>query len=424
MAVILRSNTDLVYLPDHGFVGEEGALRILPQITRQIHRLDISHNLLGSAGTLTLFKGLSTLRLRHSSPELGLGIWGLKEINLGMNGLDDIALDCVLGYAKKDVYLKRVLVQGNEIKLDLKFVESIINSLNSSKINSLSLVNNTSIDQDGLNRFLDLLNSTELKQLNLSACNLDHKITDSIMKYLSSSRSRNLENLELNGNHLGSESITKIIDSIEESNFTITSIGLLANHALSDQLVAIDDDQPQQNDNGYNDPRLIDRTEENRSMEYQVHRRLPELLNRNKILTKRIKQATLKALVPCRIILNGLEPSNEYTAKRIINEISNGIFDHNKFRLMDLPEEVIHLILKHTSEDYLAFSDSQWLKLRKESINKENLMNMYNRRLNRLRGKGILYTKQERMEVENELRDGFLKRGKWDKWEMNGASSI
>lgn len=24
MAVVLRSNTDLVYLPDHGFVGEEG----------------------------------------------------------------------------------------------------------------------------------------------------------------------------------------------------------------------------------------------------------------------------------------------------------------------------------------------------------------------------------------------------------------
>lgn len=24
MAIVLRSNTDLVYLPDHGFVGEEG----------------------------------------------------------------------------------------------------------------------------------------------------------------------------------------------------------------------------------------------------------------------------------------------------------------------------------------------------------------------------------------------------------------
>jgi hypothetical protein len=30
MAVVLRSNTDLVYLPDHGFVGEEGGESFLP----------------------------------------------------------------------------------------------------------------------------------------------------------------------------------------------------------------------------------------------------------------------------------------------------------------------------------------------------------------------------------------------------------
>jgi hypothetical protein len=28
MAVVLRSKTDLVYLPDHGFVGEEGGKRL------------------------------------------------------------------------------------------------------------------------------------------------------------------------------------------------------------------------------------------------------------------------------------------------------------------------------------------------------------------------------------------------------------
>lgn len=29
MAVVLRSNSDLVYLPDHGFIGEEGGKRFL-----------------------------------------------------------------------------------------------------------------------------------------------------------------------------------------------------------------------------------------------------------------------------------------------------------------------------------------------------------------------------------------------------------
>lgn len=154
MAIVLRSNTDLVYLPDHGFVGDEGgesspptpssarihccpaesyllppwsslywlrsltrshpALRILPLVTRQIRRIDISHNLLGSDGVETLFKGLSVLRSRYSSPE---AVWGLTEINLGCNTISDEALDVVLAYAKKDVCLRKVYLQANDIEV-------------------------------------------------------------------------------------------------------------------------------------------------------------------------------------------------------------------------------------------------------------------------------------------------------------------
>ncbi|WVW85958.1 hypothetical protein I302_107996 [Kwoniella bestiolae CBS 10118] len=420
MAVILRSNTDLVYLPDHGFVGEEGALRILPQITRQIHRLDISHNLLGPSGTLTLFKGLSTLRLRHSSPELGLGLWGLKEVNLGNNNLDDIALDGVLAYAKKDVWLKRVLVHGNEITLNEGNVGSVVNSLNSSHISSLSLVNNTSISQKGLVKFLGLLDSSELRQLLLSACNLTSEdgVIEAIVEYLGSGRSRNLESLELNGNHLGARGVTDIVDAIESGNYTITSVGLLANHSLSDQLVDLED-----NDNtndtidengGGRDPRLIDRREENRIIEYQVHRRLPEVLNRNRILTKRIRQAALKALVPARIILNALPLSDEEIAQRVIQDISNGHSSNMAgFRLLELPEEVIHLIVRHTSDDPWAFSETQWTRLRQEVMGRDSLRKASELSVSRLRGK----LPDENREVEREMRGDWLRRGRWDKWE-------
>lgn len=91
------------------------AIRILLQITRQIRRLDISHNLIGPPGARSLLNGLATLRLRYSSKEYG--IWGLSEVNLGCNALDDGAMDALMGYAKKDVCLRKVLVQANDIEV-------------------------------------------------------------------------------------------------------------------------------------------------------------------------------------------------------------------------------------------------------------------------------------------------------------------
>lgn len=89
------------------------ALRILPQITRRIHRIDVSQNLLGAEGAAVLVSGLATIRHRFSVNEL----WGISEINLGGNGLNDEGLVSVISYAKKDVCLNKVMLQGNEIKV-------------------------------------------------------------------------------------------------------------------------------------------------------------------------------------------------------------------------------------------------------------------------------------------------------------------
>lgn len=141
MALVLRPTTDLVSLYDNGLIGEEGgtsglpflvpsalyssilimktakslrvALRALIQVTRPIHRLDLSHNLLGDGGVGTLVQGLTSCRGRYSSPEMG--IWGLEEINLIHNEIGDAGLDAVLGYAKKDVWLRRAYLQDNRI---------------------------------------------------------------------------------------------------------------------------------------------------------------------------------------------------------------------------------------------------------------------------------------------------------------------
>ena len=44
-------------------------------------------------------------------------LWGLIEINLANNGIDDEAVAELMGYAKKDVFLERVFLQGNDLEV-------------------------------------------------------------------------------------------------------------------------------------------------------------------------------------------------------------------------------------------------------------------------------------------------------------------
>lgn len=64
---------------------------------------------------MTLVKGLSHVRQRYSSDTFR--IWTLSEINMAVNALGDESLECILGWAKKDRGFRKLLLQGNEIKV-------------------------------------------------------------------------------------------------------------------------------------------------------------------------------------------------------------------------------------------------------------------------------------------------------------------
>ncbi|EIW71098.1 hypothetical protein TREMEDRAFT_28352 [Tremella mesenterica DSM 1558] len=410
MAVVLRSSSDLVYLPDHGFVGEDGAIRILPQLSRQIRRLDISHNLLGSTGIKTLFLGLQHLRMRYSTPD---DLWGLKQINLGTNGITDEGLECVLGYAKKDVCMREVLLQANQIELR-KNLTSIIHSLNSSNLTSLSLTNNKTLLPSSLSTLFLSLDSPNLQKLYLSACNITPSLTDSITNFLRSPRSRPLDLLELNGNSLGADSVTKIIDTIESHNFTLKQLGLLANDIKPDLSLFPNFDPSQ-----FTSPEeCMDRRTEERILNYQVHERLPSLLLRNRNLTKRTQKAALKCLPIARILLNASPKSVDRIAEEVMKDISNERKMENMegFNLLGLPEEILYLIIKHCSEDSEALSENQFIGLIHEAKDEGSLK----RRWNVLRERKMKVKWVEDVdEVVIGLKEEWLKRGKWDKWELD-----
>ncbi|KAK4686808.1 hypothetical protein P7C73_g3309, partial [Tremellales sp. Uapishka_1] len=383
MALVLRNNSDLVYLPDHGLVGDDGG---------QIRRVDVSHNLLGSEGTISLFRGLSQMRQRRNQTHVN-EVWGLTEINLGCNSLGDEALDTILGYAKKDVCLRKLLVPVNEIRLENN-LDSIVNSLNSSLLSDFSLTNNANLHPPSAARLFATLHNPNLHSLHLSACNLGPSLAGPIAEFLTSPRSRNLDVLELNANGFGVEGVRRIIGAIEKSNFTILQLGLFANDPR--RMVQEADDGNIREQVG---------EDETVSLNYEVSERLPLLLQRNRLLTKRIKAAAGRVIAPARIILNARDLNEEEIARGVIRDIGldSGSGRPRPFPLLELPPEVRLLIIKHCSRDPEAISENQYARLLVEAKDLARWKKV------RSMGHGL---------GAEEAKEKWLEKGGWDKWEV------
>lgn len=297
-------------------------------------------------------------------------------------------------------------------------IDNVIHCLNSTNLTTLSL-NQNHLDEKSLIKLFDNIDSPHLSELHLSTCGISGKLAEQIAKYLGSLRSRGLDTLELNGNQLGAQGVRKIVDVVESSNYTVKQIGLFAN-----DLGGIEED-PEAGTinagNGANEPvpPRDERTEEEKRrdesiLSYQIHQRLPPILERNRRLTRRIRQAALKCLYPARLILTARPRNDHETAQRVIQDIGERSTP-DTFRLLDLPPEVIYHIVRHMSDDPFAFSAAQFARLRKYAEDRSTLQKAGESIRNRLNKAG--WSEQDR--VKWEVREEWLKRGKWDKWELD-----
>ena len=249
----------------------------------------------------------------------------------------------------------------------------------------------------------DTLESRHLTDLHLSACALNKDVAPSIASFLASPRSRSVQSLVLNGNYLGAHGVKSIVDAVENSNFTITHLGLLSNDLTED---------PTRTD----DP-VIRSEEEKRLHEsilsYNIHQRLPPLLERNRVLTKRVRKAALRMLAPARIILNADVPTDAETARRAIEAVQTGQITAH-FRLFDLPKEVIYTVVRHLSGDRDALSSAQLSRLIHEAEDRESILKM--KRHIDIRIKKAPWGEAEK--VKQNVKEDWLRRGGWDKWEV------
>lgn len=306
-------------------------------------------------------------------------------------------------------------------------LESIINSLNSSRISTLSLTNNPHLSPSSLTRLFAALSSPHLTELHLNTCAIGPGLAPSIAAYLRSPRSRRLELLELNGNHLGLLGVREIVDAIENGNFTIKHLGLVANESLPPRPHreggddnGADEDEESESSEPEDRRSAEEKLAEERALSYEVHERLPVLLERNRVLTRRVRRAAVRCLAPARILLNAqpIVVDDLTTDRQVIEEVSSNRthLRPQPFRLLSLSEEVLHLVIRHTSGDATALSDSQWVRLRTEAGDRESLRRAARSLENKLRR---AYTIEERQGAGRELMEEWLMKGKWDRWELD-----
>lgn len=289
---------------------------------------------------------------------------------------------------------------------------SILHSLASSTLTTLSLTNNKSLLPGSLTTLLDTLSAPSLTELYLSACNLGPSVIPPLVRYLSSTRSRNLALLELNGNSLGGDGVRRIIDTVESSNFTLRQLGLLANESkppsTTDSSSSLEATESREASSS-------SRLAENRLLSDQVHDRLPCLLLRNRDLTRRTQQAALRVLAPARVILHAQPASAETTAKHVLESP-----ERVPFPLLDLPEEVVWLIIRHASQDAGALSQAQWASMRRYLLDRHSLGRMAD--VVRRAERGARRAEEVRGRVRD-VRMLWLAKGKWDKWELDNPPS-
>jgi len=266
------------------------------------------------------------------------------------------------------------------------------------------LTNNKSLLPTSVSHLFQTLSSPHLHELHLSTCSLGPPACRDIASYLSSTRSRNLEHLELNGNCLGAEGIRDIVDAIESSNFTLKLAGFLANDPRPVMSVNEDGEKVEV------ERSAEERQAEERALAYQVHHRLPPLLERNRVLTRRVRSAARRIIAPARILLNAQPASPQTTAHRLMSSDLEPIF-----RLLDLPQEILFHIVRHCSGDPGALSESQFARFRAEAEDRGSLA----RSRGVKEGERMGMDQEERERAEVERREEWLRRGRWERWELD-----
>lgn len=241
------------------------------------------------------------------------------------------------------------------------------------------------------------LHSPYLFCLSLAYCDLGIEAVPSIQAYLGSTRSRDLEILNLSWNRFGLLATRGLVDTIDQFNFTIRDLPI-SNASSKEELTRS------------MDPEAHKAALAELVREYQ---RLPAIYSRNKERAIRIQKAALRCLPIARVLLNAI-PISPWDCSQPTHQSSDPT---PPFKLLDLPEDILYHIVRQSSLDPTAFSNAQFARFRKDTEGLKGLTRVVQASKNT---KGLKSSeKLVRERAEQRLLGDWLVFGGWNRWESD-----
>lgn len=158
-------------------------------------------------------------------------------------------------------------------------------------------MSNQQLSDSFLARFLSVLDSPYLRELQISALGLSSASRKPLVDFLSSPRSRALETLRCNGNNLGLRAVSSIVHTIEKRNTSLTKLEVYSN------AVTKPPSEEEGNVRGGDSDSSCDSSCDLLEVQKNWETRLKQALVVNEILKKRTQDDALSLLCYSRILL-------------------------------------------------------------------------------------------------------------------------
>ncbi|KAG8707859.1 hypothetical protein FRC09_001573 [Ceratobasidium sp. 395] len=174
---------------------------------------------------------------------------------------------------------------GNRIAGTSTVAKVLADALNHSKVQTLVLTNNEMLSDNFLTRFLEVLNTPHLRDLQLSRLGLTQSSIPALSRFLLSPACYGLRSLHLNANLLSYGGLNKLVSSLLTGNTTLYEMEVYANSTS------------QLEDNAADDNAVRDTTLQ----------ALALMLARNQVHLRRVERGARALLIVARTILLGHE---------------------------------------------------------------------------------------------------------------------
>ncbi|OCB84047.1 RNI-like protein [Sanghuangporus baumii] len=273
---------------DKGLRSISGAQEVISaiQVRKTVTKLILGHNALGDDGAQELFRFLCSKEGRR---------YRIGEISLNSNGIGNTGLEAIAKYLEGNENLKELFLQNNAFQGDRETAIKLSGAINSSRLELLSIASNQHLSDTFFVPFLSYLDSSSLRELQITAIGLTRRSSPTLSEFFASSRSHAIETLKCNANALGARAMRNLVAQLRTTNFTLQKLEVYANAAPRGS--------GEENGEEGAEEAQEESVEEARAKWTACEKDLKSMLVRNELLRSRVHEEALALLTYARSLL-------------------------------------------------------------------------------------------------------------------------